>query len=80
MQENGVEQPKVYRHTRSMLKIRSTQTDGEQKAQMREWSIETENVESHTPAIPYGNRDYMIENSKGHSSFNSVQPPLHCPH
>ena len=28
MQENGAEQPKVYRHTRSMLKIRSTPTDG----------------------------------------------------
>ena len=32
MQENGAEQPRVYRHTRSMLKIRSTPTDGEQKA------------------------------------------------
>ena len=36
MQENGAEQPKVYRHTRTMLKIRPTLTDGEQKAQMRE--------------------------------------------
>ena len=43
MQENGAEQPKVYRHTRAMLKIRSTPTDGEQKAQMREWSTETDN-------------------------------------
>ena len=30
MQENGAEQPKVYRHTRTMLKIRSTPTDGKQ--------------------------------------------------
>ena len=29
MQENGTEQPKVYRHTRTMLKIRSTPTEGE---------------------------------------------------
>ena len=36
MQENGAEQPKVYRCTRIMLKIRSTPTDGKQKAQMRE--------------------------------------------
>ena len=36
MQENGAEQPKVKRHTRSMLKIRSTPMDGEQKSQMRE--------------------------------------------
>ena len=35
MQENGAEQPKVYRHTRTSLKIRSTPTDGEQKAQMK---------------------------------------------
>ena len=44
MQENGAEQPKVYRHTRTMLKIRSTPTDGEQNAQMREWSTETDNM------------------------------------
>ena len=76
MQGNGAEQPKVYRYTRTMLKIRSTPTDGEQKAQMREWSTETQNVESHIPAIPYGNRDCAIENSQRHSSSNNVQPPL----
>ena len=57
MQENGAEQPKVYRCTRSMLKIRPTPTDGKQKAQMREWSTEMGNIKSHIPAIPYGNRD-----------------------
>ena len=36
MQENGTEQPRVCRCTRTMLKIRSTPTNGEQKAQMRE--------------------------------------------
>ena len=51
-------------------------TDGKQKAQMREWSTETQNVKSHIPAIPYGNRDCVIENSQRHSSSNSVQPPL----
>ena len=76
MQENGAEQPKVYRCTRSMLKIRSTPTDGKQKAQMKEWSTETENLKSHIPAIPYGNRDCAIENSQRHSSSNNVQPPL----
>ena len=59
-----------------MLKIRSTPTDSEQKAQIREWSTETENVKSHIPAIPYWNRDCTIKNSQGHSSFNSVQLPL----
>ena len=43
---------------------------------MREWSTETENVKSHIPTIPYGNRDCMIKNSEGHSSSNSVQLPL----
>ena len=62
--------------TRTVLKIRSTPTDGKQKAQMREWSTETDNVEFHIPAIPYGNRDLMVENSQEHSSSNSVQPPL----
>ena len=75
MEENGAEQPKVYRCTRSMLKIRSTPTDGKLKAQIREWSTQT-NVESHIRAIPYGNRDCVIENSRGHFSSNSVQPPL----
>ena len=59
-----------------MLKIRSTPTDGEQKAQMREWSTETDNVESHIPAIPYGNRDCMIKNSQGHSSPSGLMLPL----
>ena len=76
MQENGAEQPTVYRHTRSMLKIRSTPTDGEQKAQMREWSMETEAAIFLTPAVPYGNRNVTFENSQGHSSPSSLMPPL----
>ena len=59
-----------------MLKIRSTPTDGEQKTQMREWSIETDNAEFHIPAIPYGNRNLMVENSQGHSLSSSPTPPL----
>ena len=76
MQENGAEQPRVYRCTRSMLKIRSTPTDGEQKAQMREWSTETNNTELHIPANPYGNRNVMVENSQGHSLPSGQAPPL----
>ena len=76
VQENGAEQPQVYRCTRSMLKIRSTPTDGEQNAQMREWSTKTDNIESHIPAIPYRNRDCMIKNSQGHSSPSGLVLPL----
>ena len=76
MQENGAEQSKVYQHTRSMLKIRSIPTDGEQKAKMREWSTETDNAKFHIPAIPYGNRNIMVENSQGHSLPSSLALPL----
>ena len=72
LQENSAEQPRVYRHTRTMLKIRSTPTDGKQKAKMREWSPETDNAEFHIPAIPCGNRNLMVKNSQEHSSSNSV--------
>ena len=34
MQENGTEQPKVYRHIRTMLKIRSTPTEAKQTGYM----------------------------------------------
>ena len=76
MQENGAEQPRVYRHTRTMFKIRSIPTDCEQKVQMREWSTDAENTEFHIPAIPYGNRNIMVENSQEHSLPSSLAPPL----
>ena len=76
MQENGAEQSRVYRHTRSMLKIRSTLTDGKQKTQMREWSTETDNAEFHIPAIPFGNRNLTVKNSQGHSLPSGLVPPL----
>ena len=76
MQENGAEQPKVYRHTRTMLKIRCTPTEGEQTAQMKEWTTETRNIKSNVPAIPYGTRDCVTENSQRFASSNTVQLPL----
>ena len=76
MQENGTEQPKVYWCTRTMLKIRSTPTEGKQTAQMKEWTTESIIVESNTPAIPYGIRDCSTENSQENTSSDTVQPPL----
>ena len=76
MQENGTEQPRVYRHTRTMLKPRSTPTKGKQKVQMREWATETDNTEFHIPAISNGNRNLTVENSPGHSSPSSLAPSL----
>ena len=76
MQENGTEQPKVYRYTRTMLKIRSTPTEGKQTAQIKEWSTETRSIKSNVPAIPYGTRDCATENSQRYASSNTVQLPL----
>ena len=76
MQENSAEQPRVFRCTRTMLKIRSTPTEGEQTAQMKEWTTETRSIEFNIPAIPYGTRDCAIENSQRYTSSNTVQPPL----
>ena len=50
MQENGTDQPKVYRRTRTMLKIRCT--DFRQTRHSNSQSTESEKAEFHTPAIP----------------------------
>ena len=76
MQEKGTEQPKVYRYTRTMLKIRSTPTEGKQTTQMKEWTAESRSVEFNTPAIPYGIRDCSIKNSQEYTSSGTVQVPL----
>ena len=59
-----------------MLKTRSIPTEGEQKAQMREWSTKTDNTEFNIPAIPYGNRNVMVNNSQEHSSPSGLTLPL----
>ena len=59
-----------------MFEIRSTPTEVEQTAQMKEWTTETRSIESHVPAIPYGTRDCATENSQKHASSNTVQLPL----
>ena len=76
MQENVTEQPKAYRHTRAMLKIRSTPTEGERTAQMKEWMTESRKSESSVPAIPNITRDSVHENSQENASSKSVQLPL----
>ena len=76
MCENDAQQPKMYRHTRTFLKIRSRPTDGKAKAQMKEWMPETDNMEFQATAVLSGNRNFMVENSHDQSSSGSVQPPL----
>ena len=76
MQENGTEQPKIYRRTRSMLKIRSTPTEAKQTGCMNSQSIEPEKADFHTPAIPNTVRDCVKENSLENVSTDHVQMTL----
>ena len=76
MEENGTEQPKVYRRTRSMLKIKSTPTEVEQTRYMNSQSTEPEKAEFHTPAIPNTVRDCVQENSLENISPDPVQMTL----
>ena len=64
MQGDGTEQPKVYRWTRTMLKIRSTPRETEQTRYMNDQSTESKKAESHTPAIPNTVRDCQGEFSR----------------
>ena len=63
MQENGTDQPKVYRRTRTMLKIRCTSTDIGQTRHRNSQSKELEKAEFHTPAIPSMTRNCVEHNS-----------------
>ena len=76
MQENGTEQPKIYKQTRSMLNIRSTPTEAEQTGYMKIQSTEPEKAESHTPAIHNMVRDCVKENSLENISPDPVQSTL----
>ena len=76
MQENSTEQPKVYRRTRSMLKIRFTPTEDEQTGYMNSQLTEPENTAFHTPAIPNMVRDCVQENSLENISPDPVQSTL----
>ena len=70
MQENGTEQPKVYRRTRSMLKIRCTPTEAEQTGYMNSQLTEPEKAIHNTV------RDCIQENSLENVSPDPVQMTL----
>ena len=76
MQENGTEQPKVYRRTRSMLKIRSTPTEAEQTWYRNRQLTEPEKAEFPTPAISNMVRDCVKKNSLENVSPDHVQMTL----
>ena len=70
MQENGTDQPKVYRRTRTMLKIRCT--DIRQTRHSNSQLTEPEKAEFHTPAIPYATRNCVEHNSAENISQDLV--------
>ena len=76
MQENGTEQPKVYRRTRSMLKIRCTPTEVEQTRYRNSQLTESEKAEFHTSAITNTVRNCVEENSLENVSPDLVQPTV----
>ena len=83
MQENGTEQPKVYRHTRTVLKIRSTPTAVKQTGHMKDYPTEIRKSESRTPAFPNVTEDSVSKNSLENISPDPVQltvPRLDLPH
>ena len=71
MQENGTDQPKVYRRTRTMLKIRCT--DVRQTRHNYSQSTESEKSKFQTPAIPNATRNCVEQNSAENVSQDLVQ-------
>ena len=69
MQENGTDQPKVYRRTRTMLKIRCTNVREIRHSYSQ--STESEKAKFQTPAIPNETR-----NCVEHSSAENVSQDL----
>ena len=72
MQENGTDQPKVYRRTRTMLKIRCTNVRETRHSNSQ--STESEKAEFHTPAIPNVTRNCVEHNSAENVSQDPVHP------
>ena len=70
MQENGTDQPKVYRRTRTMLKIRCTNIRETRHSNSQ--STESEKAEFHTPAIPNAIRNCVKHNSAENISQDLV--------
>ena len=71
MQENGTDQPKVYR-TRTMLKIRCTNI--RETRHSNNQSTESEKAEIHTPAILNVTRNCVKHNSAENISQDPVHP------
>ena len=76
MQENGTEQPRVYRRTRSMLKIRCT--DFRQTRHTHSQSTELEKAKFQTPSTSNEARNYVEHNSveKNHMTLSTQRDQI----
>ena len=72
MQENGTDQPRVYRRTRTMLKIRCT--DIRQTRHNYSQSTESEKAKFQTPFTSNEVRNYVEHNSAENISQDLVHP------
>ena len=72
MQENGTDQPRVYRRTRTMLKIRCTNV--RQTRHNYSQSTESEKAKFQTPATSNAVRNYVEHNSVENVSQDLVHP------
>ena len=72
MQENGTDQPRVYKRTRTMLKIRCT--DVRQTRHNYSQSTESEKAKSQTPSTSNAVRNYVENNSVENVSQDLVHP------
>ena len=72
MLENGTDQPKVYRRTRTMFKIRCT--DIRETRHSNSQLTESEKAEFHTLAIPNATRNCLEHNSAENISQDPVHP------
>ena len=70
MQENGTDQPKVYRRTRTMLKIRCTNVRETRHSYSQ--LTESEKAKFQTPAITNGTRNCVKHNSTENVSQDLV--------
>ena len=72
MQENGIDQPRVYRRTRTMLKIRCT--DVRETRHNYSQSTESEKDKFQTPSTSNEVRNYVEHNSVKYVSQDLVHP------
>ena len=79
VQENGEEQPRVYRRFRHMLKIRSSTHGSDQNTHEAECAVENSNVKFHHQSTFDDNRNQPAMNSIKNYTPGEMQSALQTP-